>query len=170
MEYMDDGRYEAEADRLLAAHAGRGDHPCYPESALPRLDTRANLEEYVEVKIEESGPSVTLAALMRDCTRRQREIARLARQLAPSAKRRQVAITSLVAERTGKSRQAVHAILSRTYDRMEARYRLLCSREASPEVEAVFRSEQAHKRRQVYRKPARGWPSAYVWSRKKWKH
>lgn len=167
---MDERIYEAEADRLLSAHTGRGDHPCYPESALPRLDTRANLEEYVEIRVEESGPSVTLAALMRDCTRRQREIARLARQLAPSARRRQIAITSLVAERAGVTPRAVRAILCRTYDRMEARYRLLCSREASPEVEAVFRSEQAHKRRQVYRRPSRGWLSAYCWQRKRWKH
>jgi len=132
--------------------------------------TDREIEEVIgtaETVATDTGPEVTLRDLARDCTRRQREVIRLARLLAPSARRRQIALSTLMAERIGVSRQAVHAILGRAYDRMEARYRSLARREASEAIEALWRSEMAHKRRMVYRRPSRGWISAHLWARRR---
>ena len=164
--------YSHEGDRLLA-EAG---HNHLTEGAFSRQWRNTTVTPDVEAVIAEAatvrahdGPEVTMTALMRGCTHRQREIGRLARLLHPRARRKQVALSRVVADHLGITPSAVYRTMARMYERMEHRYREITSREPSPEVQALWRAEQQHKRRQVYRRPARGWISAYRWNRKRWK-
>jgi hypothetical protein len=161
-------QYSEEADRLLA-EAGYDEltEPAF-EAQWQRVITKAEVEIMTDglTVAEEGGPEVTMRRLVAGCTRRQREVWRMARRLQPQARRRRVALSTMLAEHMGLSRQAVQQIMTRIYCRIEYRYRELTSREPSEQTWALWRAEQAQKRRQVYRRPARGWISAYCWARR----
>lgn len=162
--------YTDEGDRLLHEHGY--DHLTEPAFSAQwrNVTVTEHIEEVIaeaETVIAPTGPPVTMYSLMRGCTRRQREVGRLARLLQPQARRRRVALSLMIAAELGIGQRAVNAILSRMYCRMQSRYRELTSREPSPSTIALWRSEQQHKRRQVYRRPARGWVSAYRWARRR---
>lgn len=103
-----------------------------------------------------------------DCglTRRQREVLRSARLLRRRAHSENRSLVTVIAEEYSISRQAALTLLNRIRDRIEARRR---TEEPPAWVLRTWQAEIRHKQRMIYRRPQRGWISAYCWSRKRWK-
>jgi hypothetical protein len=155
--------YTDEGDRLLreagAAHL--------TERALDaqwrNVTVTEHIEEVAAAVVDESRYSGHIDAGL---TRRQCEVLRCARLCRRRAQAEGRALTVIVAEEMGINRFAAWKILERVRERIEARRRM---EEPSPWVQRAWHSEIRAKKRMIYRRPKRGWISAYCWSRKRWK-
>lgn len=172
-ESISHGITDDDADRLIEAHGGfgRGRYPCYTEadlSAMERVIYTDRIDEYTEVEVSPSGASLTLAELTRWCTPHQKRVIRAARAAVRDARHSgRTDWQRLLAELLGVRQPAVSRILQRIDDRIEARRAALLSREPSALGRRLWHEEQASKRRQVYRRPVRGWVSAYLHDRRR---
>ena len=163
---------EQASDALLRRHRVRG---VYTEDDLTDRIREENAEvlrtareiglgadvEFSESLLEtDEPPTVTLYEVISAAhlTARQRQAVRLMRQLGRQA---------AVAEAMGIVRHAVSQLLSRAYVRIRAAYPALAARTASEIGLWLWREEQAKKKRQVYRRPSRGWMSAYLHDRRR---
>ena len=159
---MDD--LSSQADRLLAAH-GAGH---LTEAALDRQWQDVTPTDIIEDVVAEAVTDEPPERHHLDCglTRRQREVLRSARLLRRRAHSENRSLVTVIAEEYSISRQAALTLLNRIRDRIEARRR---TEEPPAWVLRTWQAEIRHKQRMIYRRPQRGWISAYCWSRKRWK-
>ncbi len=155
--------YTDEGDRLLreagAAHL--------TERALDaqwrNVTVTEHIEEVAAAVVDESRYSGHIDAGL---TRRQREVLRCARLVRRRARAEGRSLTVVLAEELGINRHTAWKIMERIEQRIHARRR---NTEPSAWVVRLWTSEVRHKQRMIYRRPKRGWISAYCWSRKRWK-
>jgi hypothetical protein len=163
---------EQASDELLALHGVRG---VYSDADLTERIRAENAEalrtareiglgadvEFSESMLEtDEQPRVTLYEVISAAhlTARQRQAVRLMRQLGRQA---------AVAEAMNVLRPAVSKLLARAYIRIQAAYPSLKAHTPTQIGLWLWREEQAKKRRQVYRRPSRGWVSAYLHDRRR---
>ena len=155
--------YANEGDRLLREHGY--DHLTEPAFAAQwrNVTVTEHIEEVAAAVVDESRYSGHIDAGL---TRRQCEVLRCARLCRRRAQAEGRALVVIVAEEMGINRFAAWKILERVRERIEARRRM---EEPSPWVQRAWHSEIRAKKRMIYRRPKRGWISAYCWQRKRWK-
>lgn len=155
--------YANEGDRLLR-EAGC-DHLTEPalDAQWRNITTTEHIEAVAEAVLDSPTSTGHVDAGL---TRRQAEVLRCARLCRRRARTEGRSLVVIVAEELGIRRHAAWYIMRRIQDRIEARRR---NAEPPTWVLALWQSEVRRKQRLVYRRPQRGWISAYCWSRKRWK-
>ena len=153
--------YANEGDRLLHEHGY--DH--LTEPALDRqwrgISTTEHIEEVAEAVVDEERYSGHCDAGL---TRRQREVLRCARLCRRRARAEGRSLVVVIAEELGVRRHTAWEIMQRIRQRMDARRR---TAEPPPWVMWSWRDEIRTKQRLIYRRPKRGWLSAYLWARRR---
>lgn len=155
--------YSSEADRLLA-EAGAG-HLTEAAIAAQTRETALDphLVEDVVAAVVADEPAVR-HHLDYGLTRRQREVLRCARLCRRRARTEGRSLVVVVAEEIGVSRRAAYYMMNRIRERIQARR---WRQEPSAWVIRLWADEIKHKQRMIYRRPKRGWISAYLYGRRR---